>query len=162
MCPFSVTLQHVPDRELGPLLIRLAEAGFRNPVIEPVAADGGPEGATVPALGPRADLAVDWQLVRERDGESYQWPEERDWYSRYRVFIGTTRVEAATPAESPQAPRVPVVVSTRKKPETRRKRIAWGCSSLTDGKRRPCCWAGCPHRGKHTEAEQLTSAAESS
>ena len=95
MCPFSVTLQDVPDRELGPLLIRLAEAGFRNPVIEPVSADGRSEGAGVPALGPRADLAVDWQLVRERDGESYQWPEERDRYSRYRVFIGTTSVEGA-------------------------------------------------------------------
>ena len=95
MSPFSVTLQHVPDRELGPLLIRLAEAGFRNPVIEPVAAGGAREGATVPALGPTADLTVDWQLVRERDSESYQWPEERDWYSRYRVFIGTTRVEGA-------------------------------------------------------------------
>ena len=78
MSPFSVTLQHVPDRELGPLLIRLAEAGFRNPVIEPVAADGGPEAATVAALGPTADLALDWQLVREREGASYQWPEERD------------------------------------------------------------------------------------
>ena len=95
MSPFSVTLQHVPDRELGPLLIRLAEAGFRNPVIEPVAADGGPAAATVPALGPRADLALDWQLVREREGESYQWPEERDRYSRYRVFVGTTRAEGA-------------------------------------------------------------------
>ena len=28
MSPFSVTVQHVPDRELGPLLSRLAEAGF--------------------------------------------------------------------------------------------------------------------------------------
>ncbi len=33
-----------------------------------------------------------------------------------------------------------------KKPETRRKRIDWGCSSLEEGKRRPCCWPGCPHR----------------
>ena len=95
MSPFSVTLQHVPDRELGPLLIRLAEAGFRNPVIEPVGADGGPAAATVPALGPRADLALDWQLVREREGASYQWPEDRDRYSRYRVFVGTTRAEGA-------------------------------------------------------------------
>jgi hypothetical protein len=31
--------------------------------------------------------------VRERKGESYQWPEERDRYSRYRVFMGTTRSE---------------------------------------------------------------------
>ena len=39
MCPFSVTVQHVPDRELGPLLIQLAQAGFHDPTIEPVGAD---------------------------------------------------------------------------------------------------------------------------
>ena len=33
-----------------------------------------------------------------------------------------------------------------KKPETRSRRIDWGCSSLKDGKRRPCCWPGCDHR----------------
>jgi uncharacterized protein YdeI (YjbR/CyaY-like superfamily) len=33
-----------------------------------------------------------------------------------------------------------------KKPETRVKRIAWGRESLAEGKRRPCCWPGCPHR----------------
>jgi uncharacterized protein YdeI (YjbR/CyaY-like superfamily) len=37
-------------------------------------------------------------------------------------------------------------VESAKKAETRRKRIAWGCSSLSEGKRRPCCWPGCPHR----------------
>ena len=37
-------------------------------------------------------------------------------------------------------------VESPKKVETRRKRIAWGCSNLSDGKRRPCCWPGCPHR----------------
>jgi hypothetical protein len=37
-------------------------------------------------------------------------------------------------------------VQSPKKAETRRKRILWGCSSLRDGKRRPCCWPGCPHR----------------
>ena len=40
MCPFSVTVQHVPDRELGPLLTRLAEAGFSNPTITHVDAGG--------------------------------------------------------------------------------------------------------------------------
>ena len=25
-------------------------------------------------------------------------------------------------------------------------RNEWGCSSLNDGKRRPCCWPGCAHR----------------
>jgi uncharacterized protein YdeI (YjbR/CyaY-like superfamily) len=39
-------------------------------------------------------------------------------------------------------------VDSAKKEETRRKRIAWGRSNLSDGKRRPCCWPGCPHRPK--------------
>jgi len=37
-------------------------------------------------------------------------------------------------------------IETAKKIETRRKRIDWGCTSLREGKRRPCCWPGCPHR----------------
>ncbi|HUU24704.1 MAG TPA: YdeI/OmpD-associated family protein [Methyloceanibacter sp.] len=37
-------------------------------------------------------------------------------------------------------------IESAKKVETRARRIAWGCSSLSDGKRRPCCWPGCPHR----------------
>ncbi len=37
-------------------------------------------------------------------------------------------------------------IESAKKAETRSKRIKWGCSSLTEGKRRPCCWPGCPHR----------------
>jgi len=37
-------------------------------------------------------------------------------------------------------------IESAKKIETRHKRIEWACSSLQDGKRRPCCWAGCTHR----------------
>jgi nitrite reductase/ring-hydroxylating ferredoxin subunit len=37
-------------------------------------------------------------------------------------------------------------IESAKKAETRIRRIAWGCSSLKDGKRRPCCWPGCAHR----------------
>lgn len=33
-----------------------------------------------------------------------------------------------------------------KKPQTRRNHIERVCSELKEGKRRPCCWAGCPHR----------------
>ncbi len=95
MCPFSVTLQHVPDRELGPLLMQLAQAGFHSPIIKPVGGDGGFGDEVAPARGLRADLAEDWRLVRERDGESYKWPDERDRYTRYRVFLGTTRAEGA-------------------------------------------------------------------
>jgi len=37
-------------------------------------------------------------------------------------------------------------IESAKKTETRDHRIEWGCSSLSEGKRRPCCWPGCPHR----------------
>ena len=37
-------------------------------------------------------------------------------------------------------------IELAKKAETRTHRIEWGCSSLSEGKRRPCCWPGCPHR----------------
>jgi hypothetical protein len=93
--PFSVTLERVPDRELGPLLIQLAQAGFHNPTIKPVDADGAAGQDAAPARAPKADLAEDWRLVREREGESYQWPEARERYARYRVFVGTTRAEGA-------------------------------------------------------------------
>jgi hypothetical protein len=93
--PFSVTLERVPDRELGPLLIQLAQAGFRNPIIKPVDADGAAGEGADPARGPSADLAEDWRLVQEREGQSYQWPEQRERYSRYRVFMGVTRAEGA-------------------------------------------------------------------
>ena len=36
-------------------------------------------------------------------------------------------------------------VESAKKVETRQKRIAWGRENLSEGKRRPCCWPGCPH-----------------
>src|SRR5438128_9558803 len=37
-------------------------------------------------------------------------------------------------------------IESAKKAETRRRRIDWSCSSLKDGKQRPCCWPGCAHR----------------
>ena len=37
-------------------------------------------------------------------------------------------------------------VTSAKKEATRLHRIQWACESLTEGKRRPCCWPGCPHR----------------
>ncbi len=95
MCPFSVTVQHVPDRELGPLLTRLAEAGFDNPIISHVGADGASDQAAPPVRGGPLDLPDDWRLVREREGESYRWPNGRDRYKPYRVFVGTTRAEGA-------------------------------------------------------------------
>ena len=37
-------------------------------------------------------------------------------------------------------------VESAKKSETRSHRIERTRTDLIDGKRRPCCWAGCPHR----------------
>jgi len=33
-----------------------------------------------------------------------------------------------------------------KKAETRKDHIERLCAELLEGKRRPCCWPGCPHR----------------
>ena len=40
-------------------------------------------------------------------------------------------------------------VISPKKPETRVKRIAKALEDLASGKRRPCCWPGCPHRNSN-------------
>ncbi|MBS3140523.1 YdeI/OmpD-associated family protein [Candidatus Woesearchaeota archaeon] len=37
-------------------------------------------------------------------------------------------------------------VNSVKKPETRRNHIERVRRELLEGKRRPCCWLGCPHR----------------
>jgi hypothetical protein len=92
--PFSVTVQNIPDRELGPLLTQLSAAGFDNPTIRVLGADGTPDGSAAPAHRP-ADLPNDWRPVREREGESYRWPKRHDRYAPYRVFMGTTRAEGA-------------------------------------------------------------------
>jgi len=37
-------------------------------------------------------------------------------------------------------------VTSAKKEETRKRRITVGIDKMRKGMRRPCCWAGCPHR----------------
>ncbi len=37
-------------------------------------------------------------------------------------------------------------ITSAKKDETRAKRLKQARENLKDGKRRPCCWPGCPHR----------------
>lgn len=37
-------------------------------------------------------------------------------------------------------------VTIVKKEETRKQHIERACEELLQGKRRPCCWPGCPHR----------------
>ena len=94
MCPFSVTLEHVPDRDLGPLLAQLSDAGFATPIIRHAGADG-PSEPGVPTRVVSPDLPDDWRLLQQREGEAYRWPKRRDAYSPYRVFMGTTRAEGA-------------------------------------------------------------------
>jgi uncharacterized protein YdeI (YjbR/CyaY-like superfamily) len=38
-----------------------------------------------------------------------------------------------------------------KKPETRKEHIERLCEELLEGKRRPCCWPGCPHRNPNAK-----------
>ena len=42
-------------------------------------------------------------------------------------------------------------VEDAKKSETRHRRIERVCADLREGKRRPCCWGGCPHREKKSK-----------
>jgi hypothetical protein len=95
MSPFSVTIEHVPDRDLGPLVARLSEAGFAHPSIRYVGTDSPSDAAAASARPGSPDLPDEWRLLREREGESYRWPKRRDGYSPYRVFMGTTRGEGA-------------------------------------------------------------------
>ncbi len=37
-------------------------------------------------------------------------------------------------------------IISAKKEETRQKRINRGLQEIGEGKKRPCCWPGCPHR----------------
>ncbi len=37
-------------------------------------------------------------------------------------------------------------VTSAKQAETRTRRIEVGMDKMRKGMRRPCCWAGCPHR----------------
>ncbi len=37
-------------------------------------------------------------------------------------------------------------IESAKKQETRERRIKIMLDKLSKGERRPCCWAGCPHR----------------
>jgi len=37
-------------------------------------------------------------------------------------------------------------IEEAKQTETRNRRIRRTTEELKEGKRRPCCWAGCPHR----------------
>lgn len=39
-------------------------------------------------------------------------------------------------------------IISAKQAETRKRRVTVGLDKMHKGMRRPCCWAGCPHRSK--------------
>jgi uncharacterized protein YdeI (YjbR/CyaY-like superfamily) len=38
-----------------------------------------------------------------------------------------------------------------KQPETRKHHIERLCAEIPEGKKRPCCWPGCPHRNLNAQ-----------
>ena len=48
-------------------------------------------------------------------------------------------------------------IETARRSDTRRTRISWGCESLEAGRRRPCCWPGCPHRERSIKVSTARS-----
>lgn len=64
-----------------------------------------------------------------------------------KALASTTAAKAAWEDITPLARNEWICwVTSAKKPETRRHRIERTCNDLIKGKRRPCCWPGCPHR----------------
>jgi hypothetical protein len=87
--PFDVLFHGVTDADLGVLLTRAADLGYTSPTVTPVAA--GPERQTAAEAG--NDLVAGWQLVEQREGQVYQWPEMLERYDRYNVYRGETQRE---------------------------------------------------------------------
>lgn len=70
----------------------------------------------------------------------------------YEVLGGDTEVLALWEDLTPLARNEWICwVEDAKRPETRHKRITRLESDLKAGKRRPCCWPGCPHRAKNVD-----------
>lgn len=95
MQPFTVTIPEVADPDLGPLLSRLAEAGYPDPVIEPISAVGpAPSHPAAPKVGTtEGDLPAEWRKTREIEGQAYRWPDGDERYARYVVYNATTQRE---------------------------------------------------------------------
>ena len=87
MSPFDVLFHGVTDADLGPLLTRAADLGYASPTVTPTAA--APEHMGAVEAG--NDLVTGWQLVDQREGQSYQWPERLERYDRYEVYRGETQ-----------------------------------------------------------------------
>lgn len=64
-----------------------------------------------------------------------------------RIFVSNKKLEIVWNSLTPLARNEFICwITSAKKQETREKRIQRMSEDLLKGKRRPCCWAGCPHR----------------
>lgn len=64
-----------------------------------------------------------------------------------KLFLSNKKLEILWNSLTPLARNEFVCwITSAKKQETREKRIERMIQDLQKGKRRPCCWAGCPHR----------------
>jgi uncharacterized protein YdeI (YjbR/CyaY-like superfamily) len=64
-----------------------------------------------------------------------------------KILLSDSKISAAWNDITPLARNEWICwITSGKKAETRRIRIEKALSKLKGGMRRPCCWAGCPHR----------------
>src|SRR5215217_8664399 len=52
-------------------------------------------------------------------------------------------------------------IESVKRPETRRNHVERTRTELKEGKRRPCCWPGCPHRTRVVRGGEAAAATPS-
>lgn len=65
----------------------------------------------------------------------------------YKPLAASTAARAAWEDITPLARNEFICwIEDAKKPETRAHRIKRTWTEIIEGKRRPCCWAGCKHR----------------
>lgn len=89
MTPFNVIFHDVADADLGPLLTRAADLGYASPTVTPAGAASEHQAPVEDGN----DLVTGWQLVDQREGQAYQWPELLEHYDRYHVYRGETQRE---------------------------------------------------------------------
>lgn len=64
-----------------------------------------------------------------------------------KIFLSTPKTQAIWKSITPLARNEWICwIESAKKDETRKRRILVGLDKMSKGMRRPCCWAGCPHR----------------
>jgi hypothetical protein len=94
MTPFKVTIPEVPDPDLGPLLTRLADSGYPDPIVEPAGASAQPTAERGTQVLEHV-LPSTWTKVRELEGQAYRWPELNERYTHYAVYNATTEREGS-------------------------------------------------------------------